>query len=442
MNVITMRRLLASAKGNSLRARLIQGVTGVGAFKLLSVPLTVITSIILARALGPQGFGQYAFIMSAIIVLSLPLDQGMRQLVTREVASCHQDGNWSLLKGIMQRGHQAVFLGVMALVLVFGTAAIMNATWSVQDRWTLLLVALGLPPILGLLGLRSATLRGLGNVVQAQLPEILGRPGFTLLIALALLTLGVLNPATALVSQITAAAIALLIATFMLRRQWSIDKRRVEPSYQTARWARSWLPFTALMATAMLNAQIGVLFLGWLGTNEQVAGMQVAIKGAQLVLMALQVVNIVIAPYITRMYQEGNTVRLQTLFCYSTRVVIIGATVVALPLMFFGTTIISWTFGSGYIESATLPLAILAMGQLGNAMMGPAGTFLIMSGYERDSLVGQGIGFGANLLLCMVLIPAFGAVGAATAAATALIVKKTYEVIKMHTRMQITPLVF
>lgn len=437
MNLAVIQRLLDASKGNSLRAKLIQGVTGVGIFKLLSMPLTLLTSIVLARVLGPEGFGQYAFILSLAMVLSLPLDGGLHQLITREVAVAHQDRNWSLLKGLWLRGHHAVLLGALLLFAALGTIAALNADWNVQDRWTLLLVVLPLAPVLGLLGLRSATLRGLGNVVQAQLPEILGRPGFTLLVALGFLSFGMLNPVTALASQVGAAFIALVVAAVMLRRAWPAAAKGQKPVYETKRWTRSWLPFTALMATALLNGQIGILALGWLSTSEQVSGMQVAIKGAQLVLMALQVVNIVIAPYIARSHRRGDMAQLQTLFRYSSRVVVVGAAIVAVPLIFFGSTLISWTFGSGYIELAALPLAIVAIGQLANALMGPAGTFLIMSGYERDSLIGQGIGLGANILLAVVLIPALGAVGAAIAAATALIAKKVYEAVKLRTRLRI-----
>ncbi|WP_018995114.1 oligosaccharide flippase family protein [Thioalkalivibrio sp. ALJ2] len=313
MNTAVIRRLLAVGQGDGLRAQLVRGAMGVGGLKLLSLPLTLAASILLARALGPEGYGQYVFVMAVIALLALPIGPGLGQLVTREVARYHHGEDWSLFRGLLRRAHQWVLLG--SLVIIGGVVIVagQNAAWAVGDRWTLLLIASLMLPLLGLNALRSHTLRGLRHVFQAQLPELLARPGLHLLFAGVLLIGGALTPATALGSQITATALAFLIGAWLLSRHRPAQVKQADPDYRHGEWGWALLPFTLLAAVSTLNAQIGILALGWLGTDEDVAALQVAQQGAMLVVLSLSIVNLVIGPHITRAHREGDKARLQQL---------------------------------------------------------------------------------------------------------------------------------
>jgi O-antigen/teichoic acid export membrane protein len=66
-------------------------------------------------------------------------------------------------------------------------------------------------------------------------------------------------------------------------------------------------------------------------------------------------------------------------------------------------------------------LIILAAGQLINVAFGSVGLFLTMTGYERDTLRGQVIALVVNALAAVILIPPYGAVGAALAVAIGLV---------------------
>lgn len=437
-----IHRLLNLAHGEGLRAQLVRGAMGVGMLKLLSLPLTFAASILLARALGPAGFGQYAFIMSLVTVLSLPLDKGMRQLVTREVSGYHHEQNWALFKGMLRRAHQWVILGFLIIALILGGTAAFRAAWTVDDRWTLLLVGLLILPFLSFNALRGATLRGLGYVVQAQIPELLAKPGFHLAIAAMLLLFGLLNPATALLSQAAAAAIAFAIGAVLLRRHSPPQIRTTEAAFHNKEWACAWVPFTLLMAAGLLNNQIGILLLGWLGTDEQVAALRVADRGAQLVAFSLAIVNLVIAPYITRAYREGNKPRLQQLSRQSARAALAVALPIALPLIFFGAPIVSFVFGADYIGLTVVPLAVLATAQLVNVGFGSVGMFLAMSGFERDALHGHITALCINSIMGVILIPKYGALGGAISVAIGLLVWNLVLGIKFVQRLNLRPSAF
>jgi len=431
--------MLLKGRSGGLRAQLVRQAMGVGGLKVLSLPLTLGASVLLARTLEPDGYGQYVFVMALITLLALPIGPGIGQLVTREVARCHHDRDWSLFRGLLRWAHGWVLLGTGIIMSCVWFAVITNATWGVRDRWTLTAVASLMLPLLGLNALRSHTLRGLRHPLPAQLPDLLVRPASHLAIASGFLLIGALSPATALISQIGAMLIACILAAWLLSRYQPSQVAKVKPEYRHNEWGAAIWPFTVLAAVSTFNAQIGVLALGWLGSNEDVAVFRVAQSGGMLVVFALTIVNLVIGPYITQAFRDGDRDRMQQLSRQSARGALAAALPVALPLIAFGEQIVRWIYGDAYALLAAWPLAILALGQLINVAFGPVGFFLSMSGFERDSLMGQLFGLVANLLLALVLIPKYGALGAALSVSIGLVVWNTTVAIKFRQRLQLRP---
>lgn len=415
------QRVPELGQGNRLKAQVVRGALGVGGLKLLSLPLTLATSILLARELGPAGYGQYAFVLAMISLLALPIGPGLGPLITREVAKYHHGDDWGLFRGLLRRTHQWVLAGSVLLFLALGSIAAYQAQWAVDDRWTLFLVAALLIPLLALNVVRSSTLRGLRYVFYAQLPDLLVRPGLHLVIATGLLLVGLLNPATALASQVIAAAGGFLLGSWLLIRRQPTQVSAAQPSYRHHEWGRALLPFTLLAAVGTFNAQIGILALGWLGSDDEVGALKVAMSGAMLVSLSLAIVNLVIAPHITRAYRDNDWERMRRLSRQSARVALAIALPIGVTLIVLGGPLVHLAFGDAYVESATLPLAILATGQLVNVAFGSVGMFLTMTGYERDTLLGQLVALMVTITAALILIPPLGATGAAMAVAIGLV---------------------
>ena len=409
-------------QGQGLKAQLVRGVLGVGGLKLLSMPLTFGASVLLARGLGPEGFGQYVFVLSLITMLALPVGPGFGQLVTREVAKYQQSKQWSLFHGVLRRSNQWVALATSLFLIVVIAVASYYAKWVATDRWTLVLIASLLLPLLGFNAVRSNALQGLRHVTLAQLPDLLICPAVHLVAAGMLLLVGLLNPITALGAQIAGAGAAFMVGALLLKRRIPNQVRMSIPDYRTEEWAKAIIPFTFLAAVGSLNNQIGILFLGWLGHPEDVAALIIGMSGSALVVLFLALINLVISPHIIKAQQEGDKNKLQMLSRYSSRAALFGALPLGLPLIFYGDPIVHYLYGDEYINSAVLPLAILTAGQLFNVACGSVGLFLTMSGYEKDTLLGQVTAMMASLALAIILIPDYGAVGAASAVTAGLII--------------------
>jgi len=441
LNQGKLTQLLNLGRGEGLRAQLLRGGMGVGALKVLSLPLSLLVTILLARSLGPVGFGKYSFVIALITTLSIPLAPALMQLTTRETAGLHQAGEDRRIRALLNWGNRFVLLGSFIVIAVVGGVAFCFADWRVDDRWTLLSAGLLALPLLGLNAVRAGVLAGLRRVVQGQFPELFVRPLVLLLVAGSLLILGALTPLSAVVAFLVAAAATFFVGVILLKRRFP-ESDRTQPTRDAAQhrqWRRAWMPFTLLVAASTMNARIGILLLGWLSTDDQVAAMEVAERGAVLVALSLAMVNVVIGPHITQVHRSGDRAKLQALSRQSARVAVLFALPIAFLLLFSGDFFVSIFFGSLYVYMVSWPLHILVIAQIINVAFGSLGMFLSMSNHEKDTLQGNALALITNAVFSLSLIPHYGALGASISAAAGLVVWNLFLGYKVYLRLGVRP---
>jgi len=84
-------------------------------------------------------------------------------------------------------------------------------------------------------------------------------------------------------------------------------------------------------------------------------------------------------------------------------------------------------------------LAVLAVAQLMNILTGPAGIVLAMRDRPGLNLLNSVLAWGSNLLLALLLVPRFGALGAAWAYLVAVIVMDVLELLECGLLLQLVP---
>ena len=389
--------------------------------KLLSIPTGLATSIILARTLGPEDFGQYAFIMALIPLIALPVSGGLSLLLTREIAKFVHSKSWSLYQGALRASHFWVLLVAAVILIAYWALGVGFSLVPTDSKWSLLPIASLMVPLNGFAAVRTGTIKGLGLPAYAEMPDQLIQPVMMLTLFATLAWQGALDTESAIWSQVAGAGIIFLIASWMFFRIQPSEARGVGAVYRLKDWKSALFPFSMLALVSAFNAQIGIIVLGLLSTDDQVAAMRVAERGGQFVVMSLTLVNMVIAPYIVRAHRDGDKDLLQKLARKSAR----GSFLLALPVAFIlilgGESLIRLSFGAEYSDLAYYPVVIVVVGQLFNVFFGSVGYFLSMSGYERETLKGQILSVVINLILCLSLVPFWGAIGSAIAVAVGLI---------------------
>lgn len=436
-------QILLNREGQGrLRAYLIQGAAWSFALKIAATGLAFVTSIILARVLGVEGYGIYAYAMALVGLLGIPASLGLPQLVLRNVAAYQARSEWGLMRGLLRWANQAVLLtslgfGVIALLVSLALRDHFNPTMLAA-----FFLALSTLPLVALNALRASTLRGLGYVALAQLPGSLIRPfSFLALVVVTYLLLGNrFNASWAVGVQVGAMAIALGFGILMMMRHMPKEVNDTPPVYDSRTWVGSALPFLLIGGMQLINNQTDIVMLGALQGAEAVGIYRVATRTAQLVVFVLGAASAVLQPTIAKLYAARDMQRLQRVATQSARVVLLVSVPVAIVLIVFGRWILV-IFGQEFTKGATA-LAILSVGQLVNAGMGFVGILLSMTGHERDTARSVGIAAVVNVVLNAILIPVWGINGAATATATSLVVWNLILAVQVVRRLGIYPTAF
>jgi O-antigen/teichoic acid export membrane protein len=164
------------ALDTGLAGQLARGGAGSLAIKAATTLLGFVLAILLARILGPEGYGIYAYVFALVSVLAIPAQFGLPNLIVRETAKANVNKHWGLMLGVWRWA--TVMTGVFSAILVFIAAGM---AWLFVDRFSdrqleTFLWGLTLVPLIALANLRGAALRGLHKVVLGQIPERVLRP--------------------------------------------------------------------------------------------------------------------------------------------------------------------------------------------------------------------------------------------------------------------------
>jgi O-antigen/teichoic acid export membrane protein len=415
------QRLRGYSQASDLRAQIMRGGFYSAVIQAVNLILVLALGIILARALGTEGYGVYAYAFAIMNVLMIVAEAGVPTLLMREVAASLGRQEWGVLRGAIVRAGQWVAFS-STLVSLIG----LSVLWVAGDgldhagRYTALFMLLALP-LVSMARTVDHGMRGLHYVTAAQIVDTL-RP------LLVVLAVGVVfsalpylrQPQYAMSAQLGAAAMSLFAGVWVLSRKLPGEVRNHSAEFHTRKWLKNSLSFILIGGAGVINNQADIIMLGWFRTMDEVGVYRVAVQGATLVAFGLQAANAVIAPHFARLYAQGDMLRLQRLVTASARLILLSALPFALAFIVAGGAIAAWVFGADFRQSHT-PLAILSAGQLVNAAFGSVGFLLNMTGHEKDTALVLWLTVMLNILLNLMLIPSFGVAGAGSATAISLV---------------------
>ena len=407
-----------------MAGRLAKGGAGVAATKVISTLLSLIVAVVLARMLGPNGYGVYAYVFTLVLILAIPAQLGMSRLVIRETTKADTHQKWGAMLGLWRWSSKLTMIlsstiVALALAILLLTDFSLNSIELKTAVWGLFLI-----PFFSLASLRGAALQGLRRVVLGQLPESIIRP-VLFLFFLGLLSwwqLGQLTSDVAMAMQLLSALLAFIFGAWILLRARPDNVRSgLEPVYHSRQWFMAAWPMAVLTGMQQINGYADLIILGFFVSAEDIGVYRVAMQGGLLIAFGLQTVVMFVSPYFAQLNETGDLQRLRKLMIISARV----SFVVGFPLLvvycFWGSEILHYVFGEKYV-SGYWPLVILSFGQLLNALFGPVGLLLNMTGHERDAMRDVMIAATCNIVLNLILIPDFGKEGAAMATAITMLI--------------------
>lgn len=382
----------------------------------------VATVILLARLLPKAEYGQYVFALGLANIAALPIELGLPTLMMREIARYRADEDQAKIIAII--AWVLAFIAGSFLIVVSGLILFLQlseptgfmpmslAVWS---------IALLLP--LALMHWARGVLQGFEHPIQFALPDSIFRPLLLLLFVSAAALAGVLDQTVAMVSHV--AAVALCFVWTAHRSSSVVRAARIPLAFERSdlewrKWFASLWPITLVSGVQIINRRIDIVLVGVLATAAAVAGYNVALQITSVILVAQTVLNQRIGPKIAFAYRKGDSATMQHHVAHATLVASALAIASVAGILLFGPWLIPLVFGGAYADVYAIT-AILCVGQLFSALMGPTTLLLNMSRFERKTLQTGLFAAAVNIGLAAILVPRFLAHGAAIASSVTLL---------------------
>lgn len=404
-----------------IRAVLVKVVAGSAGIRMAGMAFSFLVGVQLARSLGVEGYGLYGLAMSIVSIASVPAEFGLPQLVTREVAAANAQGNSAGVQSILFWATKVnlFFAAVSLCVVLF---LVESKLFFDRDLSSVLYVGMLLIPVVGQVNIRSAAIRSLNGIVKGQVPEVLIRPAFfSFLIFLYGYSFDGLGATAAMALSLCSALCSFLVATRFLNQLHRADDPCFEKKPMIdADWLRSALPMALTQGMHVLQGNAMLLVLGMLSDIVTVGTFRVATSVLLMVGFPVSLLNMVSAPYVSRLFAQSNLSSLQIYMGYFALAMFFGSIVVAMPFVFWGGSILQFVFGEQFLE-ALAPILVLCAGLVVSGFFGVNVVLLNMCGHERR--VTRAFFSSLVLLLSLgaLLIPFYGAVGAALSKAISLV---------------------
>ncbi|MFA5816016.1 MAG: flippase [Bacteroidales bacterium] len=380
-------------------------------------------TLLLARALTPSDLGHYFLIFTIINIMGLVAIVGLDFGVVRYVALYAGEGRFGLARKTLTASlFISVPIGIAVAALIAGLAPWLTGLLMEETDASVMAIrifAISIP-FWVVARLFNATTQGMHRmeyqVYSRDIGEQLSKFVFT---AIALIIgVGLIGVVWANVASVVlAAGMSLVFFTIVLPRNKAVSNAVASPVRQIFHYS---LPLAFSNILGMLLLYIDMLLVGYLASPADVGYYGAALRlvtGSQAILLAFATV---FTPVISDLYNKRSDAELHELFKTVGRWIFTCSFPIFLVLFLLSDPIMQ-VFGTDFTAGSGA-LMLLAFSQLVNAGTGTAGLMVLMSGRSHMELINVGVSLIINVIICMLLIPAHGVVGAAIANVTAAVV--------------------
>lgn len=376
----------------------------------------LVMNAVLARGLGVEAFGHYAFVLSVVLLLSMAARQGMDSGILRFVSVYSAQQKWGFLKGVLV--WMTIRVGVVALVVSFIGFAVLLVAGSLAAPglretgfWGLIFL-----PLVTLSQINQYALRGRLWIVRAQIPDLVIRPyGVTLVVSLLLWTGVSVDGGDAMAITAISAAVGLVLGWVWLRNSLPGEVFSVAAEHEPKAWRQVSTQLLLVSGAGFVLTQMDIVMLGLLATTDQSGLYSIASRLSAISIFAIIALGSIGAPMIASLYAREDTEALSRLVKLMARISLATLVPMGLLLAVFGPFILSF-FGDQFVV-VYIPLLVLVGGQTLAACFGPAAMLLTMTSAEDTAARVLLFSVVANLMLNGLLIPPFGMLGASVATA-------------------------
>lgn len=390
------------------------------AIKAFSALLLLASQLVPAQCLGISEFGTFSYVNSILVVMTFVIAWGTDRFCLKEVAlafkkSSNKDqrpplenlssigkktfGVWSVL---------SINTLIVATGLFFYLQHCLKAEFTLPLFWICVLIVFGRATA----QVTSSVTRGLDRVLLSEAIISLLRPVlFVLPMAVCYYAdIAISLPSVLLLfggSFLTVAVVFFVINSSVTELRPRFDLNQISYVYRYSFF------FFLIGVGLPLMANINTIELGNLRSRSEVALFSAAAKIVGMVLLGLVSANLVIAPKLPPLFYGGDFEAMRRTIRGNNLFVALLTTAPVAVIAIFAEPILS-AFGAKYVAAAPL-LRIMVVGQIFSVACGPVVLTASLTGLQKLTATVVLSVCLINWLLCITLIPKYGATGAAYA---------------------------
>ncbi|MEB3217226.1 MAG: flippase [Nostocales cyanobacterium 94392] len=405
-------------RGQGNVAVLVRGAGSSFLVRGLGMGLAFMVQLVAARLLGLENYGNYAYVLAWMTMMSILGMIGFDTATLRFVSEYVEKQEWGKLLGFLRFSKRVVLIASVGAAFCLSFAA-----WLFKDNLSVeLLYGFWIASLLLIVQnfamLQENRLLALRNVLLGQLPLAVLRPFFILVgcigIAVWVSNLGV---AIFIAVALAASVLSLGVISVFLKQTLPSQLKGVTESSNSKYWLQTALTMTLISSVHIIISQSDVVMVGALVGAKETGLYSVANRLASLLVFTLIAVNSVLASQASALYAKQSLKELQRIVSLGIKFVFFSTLPIAIVYIIWGSQVLR-LFGEEFSASYSI-LIVLTLGQLVNALSGPVALLLNMTGHQNDTAKILMLTATVNITLNAILIPKYGAMGAAVATAFA-----------------------
>ncbi len=383
--------------------------------KVAAAGLSLGLSIALAQLLGAEQTGIYYLIFTVVSIFALITRSGIDRAGLRFVSANNTSAEYANIRVVRLQCALTVLVAssFAAATVVISSDYIAFEIFRKGSIANLMAIAaIAIVPV-AQFNLHAELLKGLKQTTGAITVQSALLPGLTLIGVLVLAPVHGL--AGAIAALVVSSVITLIVSIVIWQRRIPSVAPGSAASFHYGKLIAASGPLFLVGLFQLIILHTATVVLGIYGEGEDIARFAIASRLAALMSFVLFAVNSIAAPKFAEFYQNDDIEQIEKTAVNSSVLMAAMATPILLVFLFGAKPVLS-VYGAAFVEADRM-LVILACGQFVNVITGSVAYLLAMTSNEMLLMKALAVTAIFHLLSSFMIIPYWGANGAAVVTA-------------------------
>lgn len=373
--------------------------------RFISIVISFSITVLIARYLGPEDYGLWAYVLSLVAILNIAGHMGLSGLIVREIVKKPEERSITLGTTLILKAC-AVLIAYLGLIIYAG---LYEGIGSIAFK---LIAIAGLVILLKPMEVIESWFDSFVQAKYGSIARLASLIGSSIVkFAIIFFGAGILFFAWATLFQTVMWSLILLLL-YIAKSKLKISTWRFNATRAKELLNQGWMVYLGSIF-AVIYMKVDLVMLRWLSSPEAVGQYAIAAQLSEAWYFVPAAIVTTIFPKLIKLREQNKEAfnyRLQQLF----DMLFMLAFFVAVFMTLISNWLVSTFFGNEYLEAAPI-LMIHVWAALFVFMRAAFSKWILIENFLIFSLITQGLGALINVLLNFLLIPEYGGVGAAYA---------------------------